>query len=702
MDVRALKDEAAELFRKGRFSKAAEKYAALAKAEPKDPQHLIKLGDSHRRDGRKEPAIEAYRKAVDDYARSGIVIKAIAACKLILEIDANQRDAQEALATLCSKRYVKRDQIDTPPPTPAARKAEPPKGRFDAIDLPDEEGSEPELETAGGETLGEPKKPELKLPPRAAPAAQPPPKPAAPPPPRMAPVTPPQPEMVESLELDLGDAMPVAAAPKAPTRPFVPPAPPPPEPEPEMLELDLGLAPEQQFPNPTERRRGQAIELRPIDDDEIVEELPLDAIEEVPLIAENSEQHAVLRIATEEAMRPATAMAHILSDALIVDDSEDDGDEIELVSVSAGMPTPLATRRPTIPLDEGNDADLTPISEEPPPPPKSSAHSVSAREREEMLRLANEAAFDLATPLPTEPEPEPEPVPEPEAAPGGDVEQASVPLFSELPREAFLELLERLEFRRIEEGGVILREGDPGKSIYVLASGKAKVVKGLGTPKAVELAVLDDGAFFGEMALLNGAPRVASVVAAEDSEVLELTEQLLRELTTKHPTVAQSLRKFYRQRLLANVMAISPLFRSFDKGDRKMLIEKFKLREAAANEPLLKEGEKPDGLYVVMHGAALVTKKDPKAARVVPLALLREGDVFGEISLLTKSKATATVTAKRKTLVLRLPKEAFDELIFTHPAVLEVVSELTDQRSRVTERILSGELEAPREALALV
>ena len=72
------------------------------------------------------------------------------------------------------------------------------------------------------------------------------------------------------------------------------------------------------------------------------------------------------------------------------------------------------------------------------------------------------------------------------------------------------------------------------------------------------------------------------------------------------------------------------------------------------------------------------------------------------MALLTRKPAGATVTAKRRTLVLRLPKASFDELMFTHPTVLEVVSELSDQRTRVNEQILTGQIDSPREVLAFL
>src|SRR5439155_1338790 len=80
------------------------------------------------------------------------------------------------------------------------------------------------------------------------------------------------------------------------------------------------------------------------------------------------------------------------------------------------------------------------------------------------------------------------------------------------------------------------------------------------------------------------APRTANVVAEEESEILEVTDTLLRELAARYPTVINSLRNFYRQRLLNNVMAISPLFKDFDPSERRGIVEKFRMRQAAPGE----------------------------------------------------------------------------------------------------------------------
>src|SRR5205085_12323648 len=136
-----------------------------------------------------------------------------------------------------------------------------------------------------------------------------------------------------------------------------------------------------------------------------------------------------------------------------------------------------------------------------------------------------------------------------------------------------------------------------------------------------------------------------------------------------------------RQRLLNNVMAISPLFKDFDPSERKSIVEKFRIRQAAPGEVLIAEGKGSDGLYVVLHGNVQVVTKD------IELARLKEGDIFGEMSLLTREPAAATVRADGNAILLRLPRENFQELVVTHPQILALVSELTEQRRSALEAI---------------
>src|SRR5262249_15510743 len=77
-----------------------------------------------------------------------------------------------------------------------------------------------------------------------------------------------------------------------------------------------------------------------------------------------------------------------------------------------------------------------------------------------------------------------------------------VPLFDDLSQDAFVALVNRLGYHRHAAGQVILREGDPGRSFFIIVEGKVRVSKGgAGDGEEITLAHLGEGAFFGELAL---------------------------------------------------------------------------------------------------------------------------------------------------------------------------------------------------------
>src|SRR5205807_2081619 len=107
----------------------------------------------------------------------------------------------------------------------------------------------------------------------------------------------------------------------------------------------------------------------------------------------------------------------------------------------------------------------------------------------------------------------------------------------------------------------------------------------------------------GEMALLSGAPRSASVESTnEDTQLLEISAPVLAQLSHRYPPVASALKKFMRQRLLSNVMNSSALFKPFTKSDRRDLVQRFRARDVNKTDTIIKEGAMSDGMYVVLSG----------------------------------------------------------------------------------------------------
>jgi CRP-like cAMP-binding protein len=275
----------------------------------------------------------------------------------------------------------------------------------------------------------------------------------------------------------------------------------------------------------------------------------------------------------------------------------------------------------------------------------------------------------------------------------------TIPIFSDLGRDAFMALMQGMVLHRVAQGDAVLREGESGNSFFVVATGRFSVTKRDERGEHILLANLGEGDFFGEMALLSGSPRAATVTAQAPAEVLEFKPEVLVAIARQHPQLAQSIRRFYRHRLLANALATSAVFRPFPVGDRKLIMSRFVARETRAGEQIIREGEPSDGLYVILEGSVDVLKR--QMGKDVLVSQLREGDLFGEMSCLRKIPATASIVVRRAGTLLRLPRKTFDELVVAYPQILELVSDLSSERTENLDAILSGHAEWTDEGLVL-
>ncbi|MEX2272104.1 MAG: mechanosensitive ion channel family protein [Vicinamibacterales bacterium] len=113
---------------------------------------------------------------------------------------------------------------------------------------------------------------------------------------------------------------------------------------------------------------------------------------------------------------------------------------------------------------------------------------------------------------------------------------ASVDLFRTLTEEQRAGLAEATVMRTYGDGEAIVRQGEPGESMYVVCSGRMSVVV---EPERSEVATLGRGEYFGEMSLLTGEPRSATVVARGETVVLELTAEQVRRLAAEHPEAVE-------------------------------------------------------------------------------------------------------------------------------------------------------------------
>ncbi len=128
------------------------------------------------------------------------------------------------------------------------------------------------------------------------------------------------------------------------------------------------------------------------------------------------------------------------------------------------------------------------------------------------------------------------------------------------------ERLFKLFGKEFPAGTVLTREGDTGDEMFIIQSGKVKIIKRVGDREKL-LAVLGPGDFFGEMAILLQEPRSADAVVEEDAKILVITSQTFRDMIKANPDIAFKIMKKLAKRVKDTTEQIADLL-SKDKNQK--------------------------------------------------------------------------------------------------------------------------------------
>ena len=140
---------------------------------------------------------------------------------------------------------------------------------------------------------------------------------------------------------------------------------------------------------------------------------------------------------------------------------------------------------------------------------------------------------------------------------------AGVALFKELPEPGLQMLAKCFGRPRSASGDVIMRQGDASDAMHVITRGRVRVERDQPGETPLVLAELGPGDVIGEMGLLDGSPRSATVTASEDTETLEIHATVMAVVVMQYPQVAAALLRTLSRRLrsadeLADALARRP------------------------------------------------------------------------------------------------------------------------------------------------
>jgi len=230
-------------------------------------------------------------------------------------------------------------------------------------------------------------------------------------------------------------------------------------------------------------------------------------------------------------------------------------------------------------------------------------------------------------------------------------------------------------------GEVIFERNAPGSSLFGIASGSVAVEVNPADPSIT--IPIEAGSIFGEVGLISGRRRGATIRAAEDTIVVEISRLAALKLQSQVPSAKAAIQRISIERQLLQMFGSG-----LTREDVSPLVEAARVEEKRAGEVVVTEGADDKDVFIIRRGSMIVEKQIGE--RPVFLSYLPAGSYFGEMAVIDGSARTATVKAAIKSEVIRLPGEGFLALLDKRPALRERA--LTDMAGRrATDAFIEGQ-----------
>ncbi len=256
-------------------------------------------------------------------------------------------------------------------------------------------------------------------------------------------------------------------------------------------------------------------------------------------------------------------------------------------------------------------------------------------------------------------------------------------LFRFLPDEHFEKILPLLQEEHYDFGDLLVRQGEPADAFYILVSGRARVVKIDQKGTEIVLATLKPGDSFGEAALSQVGTRIATVRCSTAVEVLRLDRSDFLQLAEETPELKHHIEMTARHRALQGFLYEFSNFGRLPVPALRGVIEKLELVEIAKGGFIIKEGDEPGPMYILEKGRARAFSSNNGSQR--NLAFYRDGDFFGELSILNGSPRAASVEAFSDCRLLALEPSAVRDLKKHFPEFGRLMEERLAQYQAETE-----------------
>ncbi|HEX9931377.1 MAG TPA: cyclic nucleotide-binding domain-containing protein [Allosphingosinicella sp.] len=239
--------------------------------------------------------------------------------------------------------------------------------------------------------------------------------------------------------------------------------------------------------------------------------------------------------------------------------------------------------------------------------------------------------------------------------------RSRVTILNELSPLQMREFMLDSEVRFYRAGATVFERNAPGSSLFAIADGSVLVEI---DPKDRSRTVpIETGSIFGEVGLISGRRRGATVRAGEDAIIVEVSRLAALKLMAAVPAAKRAVTRISIERQLLQMFGSG-----LTPADLVEVLETAEVKSVRAGEPIITEGEQGLDIYVIRQGSMVVEKAI--GGKPIFLSYLPAGSYVGEMALLDGGRRTATVRAAIKSEVIRLDGEAFRRLLESKPDLL--------------------------------
>ena len=250
---------------------------------------------------------------------------------------------------------------------------------------------------------------------------------------------------------------------------------------------------------------------------------------------------------------------------------------------------------------------------------------------------------------------------------------SKIGIFKEISPLQLRELMLDSQVHSYEAGERIFVRNDTGNSLFAIAEGSVLVEVDKDDPDRT--VPIGEGSIFGEVGLISGRRRGATIRAAEPTVCVELSRSAALKLLSTAPAAARAINRTFIERQLLQIFGSG-----LTPADVTELVDAATVEDVRAGQVVVQEGADDKDIYVIRRGSMIVEKTI--GGHPVFLSYLPAGSYFGEMAVIDGSKRTATVKAAIKSQVVRLPGTGFTALLERNTALRDkALKEMAGRRT---------------------